>query len=53
MPKASKSAQHEQCTIEEVLSEELSEQEETSSDQKVFFNPQPSTSKMAQMMPSM
>ena len=39
MPKASKSNQHEQHTIEQVLPEELSEQEETSSDQEVFFNP--------------
>ena len=35
MPKATKSAQHEQLTIENVvLSEEISEQEETSSDQE-------------------
>ena len=53
MPKASKGAQHEQHTIEEIHPEELSEQEETSSDQEVFFNPQPSTSKEAQVMPSM
>ena len=36
-----------------ILPEELSEQEETSSDQEVFFNPQPSTSKEAQVRPSM
>ena len=36
-----------------MLPEELSEQEKTSSDQKVFFNPQPSTSKKGQVMPSM
>ena len=53
MPKASKSNQCEQHTIEQVLPKELSEQEETSSDQEVFFNPQPSTSKKAQVMPSM
>ena len=53
MPKASKSAQHEQHIIEEVLPEELSEQEETGSDQEVFFNPQSSTSKKAQVMPNM
>ena len=34
MPKATKTAQHEQCTIEHVLPEETSEQEETSSDQE-------------------
>ena len=34
MPKASKSEQYEQCTIEQVLPEETSEQEETSSDQE-------------------
>ena len=34
MPKATKSAQHEQHTIEHVLSEETSEQEEASSDQQ-------------------
>ena len=39
MTKASKSAQHEQHIIEEVLPEELSEQEETSSDQDVFSTP--------------
>ena len=49
MPKASKSAQ---CNSEKVLPEE-SDQEETSSDQEVFFNPQPSTSKKAQEMPVM
>ena len=45
MPKASKSAQSVQFTIEEVLPEDLSEHEETSSDQEVFFHPKPSTSK--------
>ena len=39
MPKVSKSAQHKLCTIEEVLPEELSKQEETSSDQGVFLTP--------------
>ena len=34
MPKATKSAQHEQHTIEHVLPEETSDQEETSSDQE-------------------
>ena len=34
MPKAIKSAQHEQDTIEHVLPEETSKQEETSSDQE-------------------
>ena len=34
MPKATKSAQHEECMIEYVLSEEINEQEETSSDQE-------------------
>ena len=35
MPKATKSAQHEQCTSEDVvLPEETSDQEETSSDQE-------------------
>ena len=52
MPKASKSAPSAQCTTEKVLPED-SDQEETSSDQKVFFNPRPSTSKKAQLMPSM
>ena len=51
MPKASKITQCEQH-IEQVLPEE-SDQEETSSDQEVFFNPQPSTSNKAQVMPSM
>ena len=48
MPKASKSAQ---CNTEKVLPEE-SDQEEISSDQEVFFNPKPSTSKKAQVKPS-
>ena len=48
MPKAPKSTQH----IEKVLSEE-SDQEETNSDQEVFFNLQPSTSNKTQEMPSM
>ena len=52
MPKASKSAPSAQCNTEKVLQEE-SDQEETSSDQEVFFNPQISTSKKAQEMPSM
>ena len=41
MSKATKSAQHEQHTIEHVLPEETSDQEETSSDQeqKVIFSP--------------
>ena len=52
MPKASKSVPIAQCTVEQVLPEE-SDQEETSSDQEVFFNPQPSTSNKAQEMPSM
>ena len=47
MPKASKSTQ---C-IEKVLSEE-SDQEETSSDQEVFY-PQPSTSNKTREMPGM
>ena len=34
MPKATKSAQDEQCTIEHVLPEETSDQEETSFDQE-------------------
>ena len=34
MPKATKGAQHEQCTIEYVLSEETSEQEEARSHQE-------------------
>ena len=51
MPKASKSSQREQ-RIEKVLSED-SDQKETSSHQEVFFNPQPSTSKKAQVMPRM
>ena len=50
MPKASKCAQH---TFEPVPSEEFSEQEETSSDEEVFFNPQPSISKKAQEMSNM
>ena len=59
MPKASKCAQHEQHTIEQVLPEETSEQEETSSDQEqedvdqeVFFQPHPQSSS-SQVMPSM
>ena len=39
MPKASKCAQCEQHTIEEVLPEDLSEQEEIRSNQEVFFTP--------------
>ena len=58
MPKATKSAQCEKHTIENVvLLEEVSEQEETNSDQEqedvdleVFFQPQPSST---QVMPSM
>ena len=55
MPKATKGAQHEQCTIEYVLPEEINEQEETSSDQEqeddevVLQSPQyiqPSTSQI-------
>ena len=54
MPKASKSAPHAQHTIEQVLPEE-SDQDETSSGQEVFFNPQPSASNRAkvQEMPRM
>ena len=48
MPKASKSTQ-----CEQVLPEELNDQEVTSSDQEVLFNPQPSTSNKAQVMLSM
>ena len=48
MSKATQKTQHEQCTVEQVLPEEFSEQEETSSDQEVFFNHQPSTRKKAQ-----
>ena len=53
MPKASKSAQHEQYTTEQVLPEEISEQEETSSDkdqedveQEVSFSPPQAVSSM-------
>ena len=53
MPKASRSAHHEQHITEEDPPEELCEQEETSPDQEVFFNPKPSISKKAQVMPSM
>ena len=53
MPNASKSAQQEQYTTEQVLPEEISEQEETGLDQVVFFNPQPSISKKAQVMSGM
>ena len=53
MPKGSKSDQHEQCTIEEVLPEELTKQGETSSDQEVFFNPNHLQVKKMQVMPSM
>ena len=57
MPIATKSAQHEQHTIEYVLPEETSEKEETSSDQEqedqvVTQSPQfiqPSTSQMQAM----
>ena len=60
MPKATKSAQHEQCTIEYVLPEDTSEQEGPSSDQEqeddevVIQSPwliQPSTSQMQAMQP--
>ena len=43
MPKASKSAPSAWHIVEQVLPEE-SDQEETHSDQEVFFNPLPSTS---------
>ena len=52
MLKASKIAPSAQHTTQKVLLED-SDPEETSSDQKVFFNSQPSTSKKAQEMPSM
>ena len=59
MPKATKSGQHEQHTIEYVLPEETSEQEETSSDQEqedevVIQSPQfmqPSTSQSQVVQP--
>ena len=50
MPKASKSAIQ---PVEHILPEELSDQEETSWDQEVCFNPQPSTSTKMQVMPNM
>ena len=53
MPKATQKTQCAQCTVDPVPSEEFSEQEETSSDQEVFFNPQPSTSKKTQEMSNM
>ena len=53
MPKATQKTQCAQCTVDPVPSKEFSEQEETSSDQEVFFNPQPSTSKKTQEMSNM
>ena len=53
IPKATKSSQHEQYTIEQVLPEDISDQEETSSDQEMFFNSQPSTSNKAQVIPGL
>ena len=60
MPKATRSVQHEKNTIENVvLPEEVSEQEDTNSDQEqedvdleVFFQAQPQWSN-TQVMPSM
>ena len=52
MPKALKSVQSAQHTIEKVLPED-SDQEETSSDQDMFFSSQTSTSNKIQVMPSM
>ena len=53
MPKASKSAQHEQHTIEQVLAKEISEQEETSSDQEQEDLEQEVTFSPPQAVPSM
>ena len=53
MPKATKSAQHEQCTIEHVvLPEETSDQEETSSNQEQEIE-QEVTLSLPQAFPSM
>ena len=48
MPKASKTVPSAQYTIDKVLQED-SDQEGARSDQEVFFNPQPSTSKKVQI----
>ena len=56
MPKAQKSSKHEQHTSEIVennpSANETSHEESTSSKQGIFFNPQPSTSRSAQVMSS-
>ena len=53
MPKATKSAQHEQCIIEHVLPEDTSDQEETSSDQEQEDVEQEVTLSPPQAFPSM
>ena len=56
VPIAHKSSNHEQCASEIVDSNpnihETNDEESTSSEQEIHFNPQPSTSKSAQVMPS-
>ena len=56
MPKAQKSSKCEQHTSEIVDSNpsahETSDEESASSEQEIYFNPQPSTSRSAQVMPS-
>ena len=56
MSKATKSSKHDQCNVEIVdnnpIQDVTSKGESTSSDQEVFFNPQPSTSTSTQDMPS-
>ena len=56
MPKATKRSKHDQHNVEIVdnnpIEDVTSEEESTSSDQEVFFNPQPSTSTSTQEMPS-
>ena len=56
MPKATKSSKHDQHNVEIVdnnlIEDVTSEEESKSSNQEVFFNPQPSTSTSTQEMPS-
>ena len=56
MPKAQKSSKCEQHTNEIVdnnpSANETSDEESTNSEQEIFFNPQASTSRSAQVMPS-
>ena len=52
MPKATKSSKMDQCNIEVDNNQVTSDVESTSSDHKVFFNPQLSTSTITQEMPS-